>query len=273
MFRLYSVSAAALAGAVVLCVSASANAANLLSPNSASASVDLTTTTAKAVDKGASPGWFGTPKELDAIPVADNTKAGDKVANIQNSASLIAKWGGLDGTDINSGAISYAASRSITPLTDPLAAKVGTEVDATWDYDTFVNKPIVFSISYNFFDIQGQTDGLGMWDFRIVDANSGKTLTTFGTINGFDDDEPISGLFTVDLQPGFYDIIVENHDVTKNVTGPLSGGYSGDFNWCVDRTGACAAAVPEPTAWALMILGFGVSGLALRRRRVAALTA
>lgn len=36
---------------------------------------------------------------------------------------------------------------------------------------------------------------------------------------------------------------------------------------------AVQSAVPEPAAWALMIVGFGVAGLALRRRKVAVVAA
>jgi hypothetical protein len=41
----------------------------------------------------------------------------------------------------------------------------------------------------------------------------------------------------------------------------------------VDGTDLSIAATPEPTAWALMITGFGASGALLRRRRRAALAA
>jgi len=37
----------------------------------------------------------------------------------------------------------------------------------------------------------------------------------------------------------------------------------------VDNVAGAAVAVPEPTTWALMILGFGAAGASLRRRRVA----
>jgi len=64
----------------------------------------------------------------------------------------------------------------------------------------------------------------------------------------------------------------------------LSSGYGGlvdevrlygnSGNWVMDDltyTTGVTAAVPEPTTWALMILGFGAAGAALRSRRRTAL--
>lgn len=50
--------------------------------------------------------------------------------------------------------------------------------------------------------------------------------------------------------------------------------YGNSGNWVMDDltyTTGITAAVPEPTAWALMILGFGAAGAALRSRRRTAL--
>ncbi|WP_293379098.1 PEPxxWA-CTERM sorting domain-containing protein [Phenylobacterium sp. SCN 70-31] len=46
-----------------------------------------------------------------------------------------------------------------------------------------------------------------------------------------------------------------------------------DLNLTLRTADPVAAAVPEPGAWALMILGFGAAGAALRRRRGLALSA
>ena len=54
-----------------------------------------------------------------------------------------------------------------------------------------------------------------------------------------------------------------NHTIIANgtLTGP-SGAYSGTLN---------IQAVPEPATWAMMLIGFGGIGMALRRRRQPAL--
>jgi hypothetical protein len=47
------------------------------------------------------------------------------------------------------------------------------------------------------------------------------------------------------------------------------GGYQGgnDESWGIDNIRLSASAVPEPASWAMLILGFGLVGGAMRRRR------
>jgi hypothetical protein len=50
----------------------------------------------------------------------------------------------------------------------------------------------------------------------------------------------------------------------------LSSGNSFEFDSLAGATANMATAVPEPTTWAMMILGFGTVGYLIRRRRVSA---
>ena len=50
-----------------------------------------------------------------------------------------------------------------------------------------------------------------------------------------------------------------NYRLTVNGTGPGNGSYTGNVT--------IRPAVPEPATWAMMLLGFGATGLMMRRRR------
>lgn len=52
--------------------------------------------------------------------------------------------------------------------------------------------------------------------------------------------------------------------------GSWAPGYGSASAVAVSLSGDSVAAVPEPATWAMMIVGFGLVGMALRRRRVAA---
>lgn len=64
------------------------------------------------------------------------------------------------------------------------------------------------------------------------------------------------GLNDTVLGPGTYELVINGNN---NGTGSLGG------------TITIQQAVPEPATWAMMLLGFGAVGFALRRRRKAAL--
>jgi hypothetical protein len=52
---------------------------------------------------------------------------------------------------------------------------------------------------------------------------------------------------------------------------PGQYNYSSQNDSVIINVGQAASAVPEPSTWAMMLIGFGVTGLALRRRRRAQL--
>jgi len=83
-----------------------------------------------------------------------------------------------------------------------------------------------------------------------------------------------------DLYLGGQQVHVSNRLDLDSTMRYLASGYGGlvdevrlygnSGNWVMDDltyTTGVTAAVPEPTAWALMILGFGAAGAALRSRR------
>jgi len=88
-------------------------------------------------------------------------------------------------------------------------------------------------LSYN---IGGTFNGVGIVD----DFGLSQLVTDF--VIGFDLDTPTSAVITYHI-------------------GPNATGITGDA-----LTVTAAGAVPEPATWALMLLGFGAIGIAMRRR-------
>jgi len=68
------------------------------------------------------------------------------------------------------------------------------------------------------------------------------------------------------LSPVLLDVGSHSINLMGTLTGQFAGSYAGTINIQAivpDQHGA----VPEPTTWAMMLLGFGGVGLAMRRRR------
>ncbi|MEN2786541.1 FxDxF family PEP-CTERM protein [Sphingomonas qilianensis] len=83
-------------------------------------------------------------------------------------------------------------------------------------------------------------------------AGSSQAIQASGIYGSYWTDA-LYGKLSIWLTPGSYSF---------SVTGDGAGGAPADFGLRLD-----VAAVPEPAAWAMMTIGFGAIGGALRRRR------
>jgi hypothetical protein len=112
--------------------------------------------------------------------------------------------------------------------------------------------------------IPSQTDGDTTFDFPNTLNLSGLTIfgAHFGNTPDSNPSDPsvksqdVSAFWLVDLGP----------DVTHTITITNAQGVS---NGQIFATGT--PSVPEPATWAMMLLGFGGMGMALRRSRKPAL--
>jgi hypothetical protein len=108
------------------------------------------------------------------------------------------------------------------------------------------------------------TFNLGGGGNNVIVANSGGATLSNYTYNGF-------------FQGGFIDFSVpislaagsNSFTFAYTAPGPANGGGQplSDEGFTIDNVSLVAGAVPEPATWAMMILGFGVIGGAMRRRR------
>lgn len=131
-----------------------------------------------------------------------------------------------------------------------LATTVNCFSDVYVDFTSAVN-------GLSFYTVGDNSAG----DLADVRVFSGATL--LGTVDVVGDADPFNTTIVIDLA-GFADVTrIEIVDIAD----PLGLGFD-DFTF---ESGPTGGGVPEPGVWALMLLGFGGAGAALRaqRRRLA----
>ncbi|WP_293385127.1 PEPxxWA-CTERM sorting domain-containing protein [Phenylobacterium sp. SCN 70-31] len=107
------------------------------------------------------------------------------------------------------------------------------------------------------------TDGRGTITFEAFDLNG----VSLGVVTGDHADTSQTGETGEDR---FYGVI-HAAGISRILIKNQSGGIEADHVQYGRQT--LTAAVPEPTTWAMMILGFGAAGALLRRRRAAPVAA
>lgn len=158
----------------------------------------------------------------------------------------------------------------------------------TATFETFSPQRLFTAVGSNIVDVTffipgtttaAFTNGFGAV-FTDVDVANATTLTFFGAGGSF------LGTWAVPAATGnetlsflgvlFGDAIVSSVRITSGTAALVPGGTDAtgdrvamdDFIFGEPRL--AAAAVPEPTTWAMLLAGFGVIGLGFRRRRVVA---
>lgn len=95
-------------------------------------------------------------------------------------------------------------------------------------------------------------------------AQPGGYVFTAATVNS-----PTDVTFTGDCC-GDQDEFFFAHSLALGGTDAITGGaFPSDVTLAVSASGSVTSAVPEPAAWALMLVGFGGVGAAIRGRRTA----
>ena len=112
---------------------------------------------------------------------------------------------------------------------------------------------------------------------ELFSVSGGKTTQLFPSVSGSDplilsDSDLAKGhyeLKVIDTLPGATEETIRHH----HFTFPSTGGYLLDFDVqkaSIDPPSGSVSAVPEPSTWAMMVLGFCGLAFLARRRRVAA---
>lgn len=147
------------------------------------------------------------------------------------------------------------------------------------DYLTFgLNVASGYTASINQLVFSSRSSNTGPGNLAVLAAVDGGAFSQIATFNQSGDSvgnrvlnfAPLTGLSNVVFR------IVANSSTAANGTALATGGtfrvqnYAGTPNSPFSINGnvsAVAAAVPEPATWAMMILGLGAVGFAMRRRQ------
>jgi hypothetical protein len=153
-------------------------------------------------------------------------------------------------------AMAGLPASAATFLTESAPAADGS---ITWDFGNTGGIPA--GAFDDVFDILFPGDGLGAGSVTATFTSKAVELTFTAVSLGGD-------AFTLFDLPGVHGgalaptLFLGGHH-SLDVAG-ISPGLAGDYSGTLSFT---PASVPEPTAWALMIAGFGMAGAALRARR------
>ncbi len=109
--------------------------------------------------------------------------------------------------------------------------------------------------------VQGQRGYIVVNGSKKIEVVSLPDFRTAGTISGLDQPRLV---YSTNLSDSSADlrVLARLTNLTGN-SGALAGFGSANFS-------IASTAVPEPSSWAMMLIGFGLLGAALRRRAVAA---
>jgi hypothetical protein len=145
----------------------------------------------------------------------------------------------VDGTILESfGSDFFGANRNAAEGTGMFTDVFNFTLSTAWDANAQIGSIILNGKDVDFSSIM--LDGFAFYQI------------------GFDPNAETWQLDPVYLAAGLHTITVKG-----SILGPGGGAYSGTVN--------VAPPVPEPATWAMMLVGFGAVGFAMRRRRRPAL--
>lgn len=216
--------------------------------------------------------WTGAPQTLTRSAAATAQGGRDSITAV---GGLTATWASATAGQVRVGDSGWTVTAG-DPGVDFLAPSLTPGFGGTpaWSYQFTAARDGVFNLSADFLGSGTDLFGLGSWDVIFDDGGvttetsllRGYGLAPMSRTSGFGpSDSEITGNFSQSLTAGHtYTVSLLNLEgfSTSGVTTNSSARAfeDGTFDWSV---------TPEPSAWALAIVGLGLTGAMLRRRRLA----
>jgi hypothetical protein len=215
--------------------------------------------------------WTGTPSTLTASADANLTVGTD---TLDTHGSAVATWNSAVSGGVTFTNYGWDFAVFNAPSESDLTNNRGGS-DWSYSFTAIDDGQITVDFAVT---TTGNPFGLWGWSLNCSCGGSGGPVSNFTDPTG-------SGTYSGDLFAGnSYTITLDgNPNVFWNgPSGNYSGAMSGQFDWAITGTDVTADsgalnvaanstigpnAVPEPAAWALMIIGFAGAGAQLRLRR------
>jgi hypothetical protein len=193
--------------------------------------------------------WSVVPGGLSASASTSTSYLGDTVTA---QGSAIASW-----ASATSGSMTFRDYGWDFNVTNPDNTWSGADVFANrggpdWSYTFTTTSNSVFSMTYDV-TASGFTFGLWGWPINGVSGTGGPVVNA--------GDPTANGTFVADLTPGTYTVELDSFANIGTGNATFAGSMNGQFDWSIANAG-----VPEPGTWAMMLIGFGALGAAMRRR-------
>lgn len=194
--------------------------------------------------------------------------------NRADSGSLGSGWTQQAGSSGISGNQAFGNSGSLATFNGGTGDTVSFDLYDHGESTQYGAAVIGWGSGFSYFiKVQNNGGGVGFDTYGFYTGNNGGGLFGFLATPGFTSAHVtaslVGSLATLTIDPNVGAQQVYTHDYGIAFSGGGTGlGFYGDAR--LDNFGSGGvASVPEPTTWALMLGGFGLAGVALRRRRTA----
>jgi len=195
--------------------------------------------------------------------------------NRPDSSTLGPGWTQQAGTSGIVGDQAFGSQQSLATLNGGTGNMVSFDISNATARSGYVAAVLGWGSAFDYFVKVQDNNGDSVFDTFAFGASNNSDVTFNFLTRTFTAAHVVVSvvgtLATLDITPNVGDEQVYTHSYGPGLSGGAIGlGFFGDSH-ADNFGGAAVAGVPEPAAWALMLLGFGGLGAALRSRRRLAL--
>jgi len=208
--------------------------------------------------------FAGAAAALAAGPASAMVIIGTGAGTVQPSENLLFNNNPPDGTTIagvtNQSATSVAISGGETLAGSGGQARVGAVdglIDSTFTFNGLANQALGF-------DLTDPAKAFSSTEFRIFVGNGTATQATLTFVDTAG--QQFQNTFAIPAN-GFFNAQATDGERINFFSVGTNGSFEDARQIRVGDIGSISALLPEPTSWAMMIMGIGGVGLSLRRRR------